>query len=251
MTQTIESASRAVPAGDEPTVPKWLAGGATAAFVLGIGLFIYWFMGGSFGGSDLLPDPGRPQVSSGRGWRVAPQVVEGVTPRTVTNGKGWQVKTGASLMDITVPANGKPAVYTFKYLPQAILTPEQMHLRQGIVTMAGDPQWQKALAITPNQMGQLRRMSSVDMQTSQPDRDRLIAAWKDYDGAKDKTTLLKNLVATLKEVGDKSLAATKVKASARIGEFKKVFSPQQVDELMKLGAGQKVTAIKPTTPAAK
>src|SRR4051794_40270542 len=86
----------------ERRVPGWVAGTGAAVFLLAVGAFIYWFLGGSFGGSDLIPDPGRAQASSNRGgWRQAN--ADGV--QSLPNNAGHFVKAGPALMEIIKPAD--------------------------------------------------------------------------------------------------------------------------------------------------
>jgi hypothetical protein len=149
-------------------------------------------------------------------------------------------------MDVEVPPPGKKkreVSYRFRYDSKVLLTPEQWHLALGLRRVGQDAQMAKTLDVTKAQLDQLGRFKTVQMELSKPDRDRLIAAWGEYETAKEKGAAEKKLVALLKEVGTKSLPATKVKATERVGEISRLLSAEQVRELTKLGAGEKVTPI--------
>lgn len=237
---------------EKKRIPGWLAGVGAGAFLLAAGVFIYWFLAGSFTGTgDLIPDPGRAERGGGgRGnWRQQANA-DGVKP--LPNNQGHYVLSAGAIMDIDPPPPGKKrdTAYRFRYDSKALLTPEQWHLALGLRRVAQDSQMAKTLDVTQAQLEHLRRFSYIPMELSKADRDRLIAAWTEYDKATAKGEPEKALVAMLKDVGTKSMAATKVQASKRVAEISRVLSPDQVRELTKLGAGEKVTPITPKATAA-
>lgn len=222
-------------------VPAWGAGVTAVVFLVGIGAFIYWFMGGSFAGtSDLIPDPARAErpERGPRGWRQAN--ADGVT--SMGAGRGFMVKSGPAVMEVTGGNGGQPVRYDFRYDSQALLTPEQWHMVLGVRQLSNE-QWQKTLAVSKQQMDRLRRLGAVSMEMATADREKLAAAWGAYYSAAAKGEPERALVAALKAGADRALPAAKAKAQARAAEIAKLFTPDQVRELTKLGAGQKVTPI--------
>jgi hypothetical protein len=225
-------------------VPGWVAGVGVVVFLLAAGAFIYWFLGGSFGGTTgLIPDPTRAEQGGRRGWRQ-PANPDGV--KSLGNNRGHYVWAGGSIMDIEQPPAGKKkrdVKYQFRYDSKVLLTPEQWHLAVGLRRVGQDAQMAKTLDVTKDQLERLGRFKTVQMELSKGDRDRLVAGWEAYDKAKDKAGAEKALVALLKEVGTKALPATRLKATERVGEISRVLSAEQVRELTTLGAGERVTPI--------
>jgi hypothetical protein len=239
MSQEAVHAQESVERKSSRPIPSWVAGTAAVVFLLVAGGFIYWFLGGSFAGtSDLIPDAARAERTQGRGgWRQAN--ADGV--QSLPDKRGYLVRSGSAFMD--VETDKKPPNYRFRYDSQALLTPEQWHMALGLRRISQDAQMAKVLAVTQDQLDRLRRYGAIPMEVGKPDRDRVIAAWEEYQKATAKGEPEKKLVAALKDAGAKGLAATKVRAEQRVGEISKVLTPEQVRELTKLGAGEKVTPI--------
>jgi Spy/CpxP family protein refolding chaperone len=237
-------------------VSAWVAGLGAVVFLLAVGGFIYWFMGGAFAGtSGLIPDPARAdrEASRGRNWRQQANA-DGVHP--LPGATGYFVRVGQAYMDIITPTDKKQETsYRFRYDSQGLLPADQWHLVSGVRRVATDAKMAETLNVTKDQLDRLRKYGQVSMELSKRDRETLVSDWEAYSKATAKAEPEKKLVAALKDVSGRALAVTKSRASDRVAEISKVFTPEQARELMKLGAGQNVTAIvpagkKPTTQRA-
>ncbi|HZZ43392.1 MAG TPA: hypothetical protein VFE58_10685 [Tepidisphaeraceae bacterium] len=227
--------------------PAWLAVSVAALFFLCIGGLIYWFLGGSFGNtSAFIPDPNRAQQSDRHNWRKQANA-DGVHP--LDNNAGFFVRSGPAFMDILNPNDKSKSInYRFRFDSQALLPPDQWHLVFGVRRIFGDTKMAETLDVTKDQLDHLRKFTQVTMDLSKSDRNNLIAAWEAYDKAGAKADPEKKLVALLKDASTRALPSTKTHTIERVTEISKLFTPDQIRELTKLGAGQPITPLhKPTT----
>lgn len=235
-------------------VPAWAAWSGVGVFLLAIGAFIFWFMGGSFAGTTaVIPDPVRVERDASRqNWRVQRQQMNADGVHPFPNNVGYFVRVGQAYMDVYPPkdkSKKQETKYRFRYDSQALVTPEQWHLIMGLHRVASDGKMADTLNVSKDQLDRLRKFGQVEMELSKGDRQKLEGDWEEYDKATAKAEPEKKLVADLKQMAGKALGTTKEKASERVTEIGRILTPDQVRELTKLGAGQAVTAIPKKNPA--
>jgi hypothetical protein len=229
---------------DEPKGSKTVAWGVIAVVIVAI-LIAAWFawtkiFAGPTESGELdigtIPDRFRPRALVAA--PPVPQFKDGVTK---AGGNLFRVQSGEYFMVL--------APVETSYAPIRLMTPGRNYIGQNdrlpirFTQEAANAAVAKSLDVTADQAKQLtaiRQQMNGGMKISDDDRNKLRDLWKNWNSAKDpaaKSAAEQALMAAMKDVGNRSMDATKQEYASIAGQIHKVVSDQQLTKYRALRGG--------------
>ena len=223
---------------------KSLAVGAVIVFALLLvvgGLLAYakLFAGPTESGEldvGTIPDRFRPRVVMGN--PAPPPVKDGVNKLA---GNLYRIQAGEYAMTLA-PTETTYAPIRLLVSRRDVVTQDQRLLIR-FCTDTGNAAVAKSLDVTPDQIKQLapiRQQMNGGMKISDADRNKLKDDWKAWNAAKDpaaKGAAQATLLASMKDIGNRSLDATKQQYADLAAQIRKVVSDQQLARFRQLRGG--------------
>jgi hypothetical protein len=219
---------------DQRKVPAWV-GIVLIVVCLGAGgAFIWWVLGSPMGGgSDFIPDPNhmtpnRPRVT----FQAAPN------PESIRKtSAGYIAQADGTVMNIDT-ASATPK-FSFRYLRKDLVPQDVQDVLIMKFRILQDDAVAQTVGLTDDQRQKLSKISSnlTHLYPSNAERDKLDALWKDYSSGKDKAQAEKDLLSTLKQVGNDHLAAIRKSAQGRADEIKSILSADQIKKFQNMNGG--------------
>jgi Spy/CpxP family protein refolding chaperone len=203
--------------------------GAMVLCLLIGGGIVYWFLfGASPSRNEVNIDPNQPVNMRGR---LMP------TPRIQKQGPIWTVTGDAGVMRVMQDKSGGNN-FSFGFQRGVLgLNQQQINLVSGRFRIMQDPAMAKAWAITPEQLGKLKKIdfgsgpASIDPPAG--DRAEIKKLWDEFQGASDKGPAQKKLVDKVDAMAHANLDASKKMLLDRINQITQVLTPEQVQKITK------------------
>jgi len=223
------------PITDPPTmptgrgqVPPWVGLAITLA-LLAAGAGGLWWHFTRPASSELVEV--RPERGPGaRGGAASPAVqvqLDGIRQRPNGN---YQVHAGDVLMTAVKPAAAdKPWTFRFTSTSRDLLTAEQNAALIARMRLPMDRRFAESLKVTEEQLRRLRDVGSGSaLLVSPDDQQRIGQLWNAYLTAADKSVAERELISTLRQVGQRSLEPTKRDIAERVRQIQSILTAEQI-----------------------
>ena len=225
---------------DRRRVPAWVGVALVVICFVAGAAFIWWVVRDPLsGGSDFVPDPNGATAMRPRATFRAPPNPESIRKTSDDNGGVYVAQAFGTVMNIEVN-NGSPK-YTFRYLKKDLLPADIKDILLMKFRIMQDDAVAQHIGLTDDQHQKLATISTnvTNLAPAAADRDKLIAQWQQYFTASDsaKTDAEKSLLASLKQVGDDNVAATRQKAQDRADQIKAILTPDQIKKFQDMNNG--------------
>lgn len=148
---------------------------------------------------------------------------------TAEGNDAWSVRSSNATMRIFIRDN--QTLYRFGYNQTTYATSEQIAMNMLIRDVVTKPEIATKINATPEQVEKLRaQTSAIGIKMDEADKQKLIGLWGAYIQASGaaKNDVSRMLVATLTQVADKSLPATRAAVEERANLIKSVLTPEQL-----------------------
>jgi hypothetical protein len=215
-------------------VPRWLAIAIVVLAIGGAGWFVYsQFFAGPRAGQEV--DIGTiPRSPSARmAFRAAPPAppADGIAS---IGPNYWRIKTGEFSANLALKESPVTPIRIY-YGKADLISPEQAELMVARRQIVANQELANQLKVTPEQMAKL---SAVPLSMGQglklapADRERLNTDWQAWIAADTagKRAAEQKVLATLKDVGTKSIAPTRDEFSTRAADIKSILTNEQIKE---------------------
>jgi hypothetical protein len=235
--QTVVSSNAEVPsdaAQQIRPVPRWLAILIVVLAIGGAGWFVYsQFFAGPRAGQEV--DIGTIPRSPGA--RMAFRAAPPAPPADGISSIGpnfWRVKTGEFSANLALKESPVAPIRIY-YGKGDLISPEQQELMVARRQIVANQDLASQLKVTPEQ---IQKLSAVPLSAGQglkldpADRARLAGDWQAWLSADPagKKAAEQKVLATLKEVGAKSIGPTREEFSTRAAEIKSILTDEQIKE---------------------
>lgn len=231
-------ATESIPQSNEPRIPQavaWLVVLAVLLALGGGGWFAWkqWFAGPTESGEldvGTIPDRFRPFNAGGGGPRRPDLTVDGIH---AIGGSMFRIQSGSFFMTLA-PTETSYAPLRLMNNVRQMVSADELRLIRLCNESANNAGFAKTIDMTPEQAKQLvpiRQQINAGMKIEDADRTRLRDLWKNWNAAKDpaaKAPAEAALLAAMKEIGNKSMDATKQQYAALTAEIRKIVTDQQI-----------------------
>jgi hypothetical protein len=220
---------------DVRPVPRWLAIGIIVLAFAGAGWFVYsQFFAGPRAGQEV--DIGTIPRSPGArmAFRAAPPSAPPADGISSIGPNYWRVKTAEFTANLALQESPLAPIRVF-YGKADLISPEQAELMAARRQLVANQDLANQLKLTPEQ---LQKLSAVPLSAGQglkldaSDREKLKADWQAWlkADAAGKKPAEQKVLATLKDIGTRSLGPTREEFANRAAEIKSVLTDDQLKE---------------------
>lgn len=221
-------------AAERRPVPAWVGVVLIMLCFAAGGGFIWWIVGSPLGGgADFIPDPNHSTPNRPRVAFQAPPNPESVRKTSV----GYIAQADGTVMNIDT-ANGSPKI-SFRYLKKDLIPQDVQDTLIMKFRILQDDAVAQIVGLTDDQR---QKLSTISTNVSVPefssaDRDKLTSLWQQYNSSSDKSAAEKTLLATLKQIGNDNVAATRQRAQDRANEIKSILTADQIKKFQNMNSG--------------
>jgi hypothetical protein len=148
----------------------------------------------------------------------------------------WWVHAPEAAMLINQPSGSPPTITAINYVSYDFVPQENKNKIIYARRIVADSAVSAAINLTPDQLAQLKKLTSqIRMVTEPDDREALKALWVEYQSATDKPPAATKLVQALSALAHKSLDRTRQAAADRAGKIKAVLTDDQWKQFENMG----------------
>ena len=220
MTELLESKSAAT----RPVrrFPVWASAVIIVAALAGAAGIVYWyFTTGPAGGETVVLDRGAE---------------DGV--KTLAPDKNWRAISGNSVLRVSRDRSGALQA-AFDFLHYDFLAPEQFALLNNGRRIAMDGAMAQEIGLSDEQLAKVRQnvRRGFRIEISEPDKQRLLALFKDYLDASDSARESREtkLLGAMEEIGDRTATAARQTTADAAAQLKAAITPQQWQKFDQIG----------------
>ncbi|HEY1684332.1 MAG TPA: hypothetical protein VGG19_06190 [Tepidisphaeraceae bacterium] len=226
---------------DQRRVPAWVGVVLVVVCFIAGAAFIWWVVREPLsGGGDFIPDANGSNAMRPRAMFQRPPNPESIRKTSDDNGGVYVAQANGTVMNIEVN-NGNPK-FGFRYLKKDLLPADIKDVLLMKFRIMQDDAVAQHINLTDAQRQKLSTISTNVTNLTPPaaDRDKLVSEWQAYSAATDgsaKSQAEQNLLATLKQVGNDNVDATRQKAQQRADEIKSILSADQIKKFQDMNNG--------------
>ena len=218
-------------------LPIWASLLVILLCLFGGGWMVHWYVTTDSLSHESTILDGNPRSSAAAREirRRLPTVVEQPAVRQQDQNTWW-VHAPEAAMLISQPSGSPPTINAINYVSYDFVPQDNKNKIIYARRIVADSAVSATIHVTPDQLAQLRKLTSqIRMVTEPDDREALKALWIEYQSSTDKPAVSTKLVQALSALAHKSLDRTRQAAADRAAKIKAVLSDDQWKQFENMG----------------